>query len=134
MRACTDALRIGVKELLGEGYRLWEETPLPKLTTEERNRYVDLAGMVWDGPDQLHFAAVCQSFYLFRKLHREMGEYQAYSVLLGDLFFSLFSKNLIPLDSVPLTDAFAAYLDRDTAGMAEDYAAFILTLPAVIAS
>lgn len=134
MRALAGALLNGVEELLEEGYRLWEDSPLPELSLEDHEKIVDLVGNIYSGLDKLHFAAACQSFYLFRKLHREMEEYQAYSVLLGDFFFSLFSQNLIPLDSVPLTDAFAAYLDRDTAGMAEDYAAFILTLPAVMAT
>ena len=50
-------------------------------------------------------------FWLFRCLHRiESPE----TVLMGDYCFSRFSVHLAELDSVALTDAFAAFLREDT--------------------
>lgn len=79
--------------------------------------------------------AACACFARFRELHAE-PEQTAETVLLGDYYFSLFSSHLIPLDSVPLIDAFAAYLKRDAVANPgydeEELAAFFQTLPAVL--
>ena len=79
--------------------------------------------------------AACACFKKFRQLHAEPVQ-TAETVLRGDYYFSLFSSHLIPLDSVPLIDAFAAYLKRDAVAEPgydeEALAAFFRTLPAVL--
>ncbi len=123
-----------VVALLAEGYCLWSQSPLPELPYSERYIAADEATRVYRGKNAAELAAACQSFYLFRKLHSMAGDYPEWATLLGDYFFSQFSKNLIPLDSVPLTDSFAAYLSADTqsALCLEEYLEFIGGLPEVI--
>lgn len=78
--------------------------------------------------------AACACFQRFRQLHAEKAQTPE-TVLWGDYYFSLFSSYLIPLDSVPLIDAFSAYLKRDaraeTVYDEKELAAFFETLPAV---
>lgn len=58
-----------------------------------------------------------EHFILFRDYHR-LGnpEQTAYDTLVGDYHFSQFSLCLIPIDSVELTDRFAAVLRKDACG------------------
>ena len=125
--------KIKLAQRLEEGFLLWEEAGLPALTTQEKWGAAQLAARVYDGPHCLEFAAACQCFALFRLLHSRVQALPTASTLLGDYFFSQFAQNLIPLDSVPLIDAFAAYLEQDAAGHAAAYPDFLETLPAVIA-
>lgn len=126
-------LREAVDGILNEGYAFWAESKNPALSADSRYYAVDAVSEVYNGPYQREFAAACQSFYLFRTLHRN-EENRSANTLLGDYFFSQFSQNLIPLDSVPLIDAFSAYLAKDASKEGEDYLDFIGTLPSVINS
>lgn len=122
----------GVEACLREGFALWEEAGLPPLEEELRYREAGLAGELYRGAHALEFAAACQCFALFRRLHRRAGQFSGAATLLGDYFFSQFSHYLIPLNSAPLNDAFARYLAEDAAGRAIDYPVFLRKLPAVI--
>lgn len=135
-------LRDSVNNRLAEGYRLWEESGLPLPSGRERALASEALADAYAGPNAAELAAACQCFYYFRKLHGAAEEQPAGATLLGDYFFSRFSKYLIPLDSVPLTDAFADYLKNDIRqkGAAQygrtrdtEYTAFIRGLPAVLA-
>lgn len=74
-------------------------------------------------------AAAC--FWLFRYLHRHPGPDET---LLGDYCFGRFSEHLSKLDSVPLNDAFAEFLRRDTleAQSLADYTSFLRALPGTV--
>jgi hypothetical protein len=113
MNEYSEALRADVDALLSEGYSLWAETELPPPDPRARCAAVDAAGAVSGGPHRREFAAACQCFYLFRALHMLAEEFPASATLLGDYFFSQFSRHLIPLDNVPLIDAFSDFLARD---------------------
>jgi hypothetical protein len=130
----SDKLRVSVDRILNEGYRLWNESGIQLPTASERYIAADGLSGLYDGLNAAELAAACQCFYYFRKLHGMVHKYPAWSTLLGDYFFSQFSKNLIPLDSVPLTDAFSAYLKKDVQllGGVKEYIAFIHGLPAVL--
>jgi hypothetical protein len=127
MNEYSEALRADVDALLSEGYRLWEETDLPPLGPWARYAAADAAGAVSGGPHRREFAAACQCFYLFRALHLLAEEFPASATLLGDYFFSQFSRHLIPPDNVPLINAFSDFLARDacTDGAGGDYLEFI---------
>ena len=127
-------LRDRVDKMLSEGYRLWRQSGLQLPSAEERAIAADALASAYDGPHAAELAAACQSFHFFRKLHRMSQVSPTWSTLLGDYFFSQFSKYLIPLDSVRLTDTFSAYLKKDiySPGDAPEYGAFICGLPAVL--
>lgn len=130
----SEELRGSVDKILAEGYRLWNGSSIQPPTVSERYIAADELACLYDGPNVVALAAACQCFYYFRKLHGMVREYPTWSTLLGDYFFSKFSKNLIPIDSVPLTDAFSAYLKNDIKSSRDvnDYIAFIRGLPAVL--
>jgi len=78
--------------------------------------------MMITAPDNLHtkeLESANKNFDLFRSFHRlddpayTVGE----AVLKGDYHFSRFSLDLIPVDSVKITDQFAAILREDASGM-----------------
>ena len=78
--------------------------------------------MMITAPDNLHtkeLESANQNFDLFRSFHRlddpayAIGE----AVLKGDYYFSRFSLDLIPVDSVKITDRFARILREDASGM-----------------
>jgi hypothetical protein len=77
---------------------------------------VDAAHASYDGANSDDFASACLAFFLFQDMHSRTDEAPAATTLLGDYFFSRFSKHLIPIDSVPLIDAFSEYLARCTSG------------------
>lgn len=131
MNAKVNEHREKVDALLTEGYRLWDESDLPSLPQTERYLAADAAAELYQGKYSAEFAVACQSFYLFRKLHGLAVQYPAWGTLLGDYFFSQFSKNLIPLDCVPLIDAFSRFLEADAQETLnqEDYLTFIGSLP-----
>jgi hypothetical protein len=118
MKGYTETLRTDVDALLQEGYRLWEATDLPPLEAEARYAGADAAGAIYSGPQATKFAAACQCFYLFRRLHLQAESFPETAALLGDYFFSRFSAHLIPLDNVPLIRAFSECLARDAAARA----------------
>lgn len=128
--------RAKVDTLLEEGYRLWDESSLPAQYQSERYFAVDAASAVYQGKYSSEFAAACQCFYLFRKLHSMIQEYPAMATLLGDYFFSQFSRNLIPLDSVPLINAFSSYLAAEIQALddGEGYLDFIGSLSELMES
>lgn len=125
-----------VRALLEEGYGLWEESGLQLLPESERFAISDAAIRVYSGEYAAKFAAACQCFYLFRNLHARAERDPAWATLLGDYFFSQFSKHLIPIDSVPLIDAFSRYLANDARKPASTgaFLAFVESLPAVMKS
>ncbi len=127
-------LRDSVDKILAEGYHLWNESSMPYPLGSERYIAADALAFVYDGPYAEKLAAACQCFYYFRKLHGRVTAHPTCATLLGDYFFSQFSKNIMPLDSVPLTDAFSAYLKKDiqSPGTIAAYIAFISGLPAVL--
>lgn len=119
---------------LAEGYRLWDESGIPMPLESERNMAVNELAHLYNGPYAPDLAAACQCFSFFRKLHGMTGVSPTWATLLGDYFFSQFSKNIIPIDSVLLNDAFSHYLKNDIRSPGDDisYTAFIRTLPAVL--
>lgn len=127
-------LRTEVDKLLSEGYRLWNDSALPQLPVSERYIASDEVAAVYNGAHYAELAAACQCFYLFRKLHCMLQNYPTWATLLGDYFFSQFSKNLIPIDSVALTDSFSRYLSADTQSSfnTQEYLSFIRSLPMVL--
>lgn len=128
--------RAEVRALLEEGYTLWNESGLPVLPQSERFLVSDVAVRAYSGEYAAKFAAACQCFYLFRSLHAMAPQYPAWATLLGDYFFSQFSKNLIPIDSVPLIDAFSRFLAKDAQEPAgtDAFLSFVESLPSVIKS
>jgi len=125
-----------VRDILAEGYKIWASTALPALPESERYAASDSSLSVYGGEFAANLAAACQCYWLFRKLHRMVGDHPVHATLLGDYFFSLFSQNLIPVDSVELNNEFARILAEDTQKPMEmgDYLCFIGTLPMVLKS
>lgn len=85
----------------------------------------ELAEIKANAVPALYEAAAC--FWLFRFLHRVETPTAA---LTGDYCFGRFSHHLAALDSVALTDAFAAWLREDTLNPKDfgDYLAFLRSL------
>ena len=129
-----DSIREEVAGLLAEGYALWESAGVPELAVSERYVISDALLTVYQGENAANLATLCQCFWLFRKLHCLIEENPVYATLLGDYFFSIFSKNLIPLDSVELNGEFARLLASDVLAPLgiDEYLKFIRGLPAVI--
>ena len=72
-------------------------------------------------PENIHsieLESANENFGLFRKLHKlEDPAYSvAEAVLRGDYYFSRFSLDLIPVDSIEITDKFAKILREDASG------------------
>jgi len=69
-----------------------------------------------------------ECFWLFRCLHR-MATPDA--VLMGDYCFGRFSAHLAAIDSVELTNAFAAFLKKDSLSPSgiDEYINFLKTAP-----
>ena len=134
MYADTPGLKDEVIKRLQEGYGLWESAGLPKLPGSERYFISDELLSVYRGENALHLATACQCFWLFRKLHSYTDVDPIHTTLLGDYFFSLFSKNLIPIDSVALNNEFARLLSSDTANPVDtgDFIKFVKNTPAII--
>jgi len=128
------ALRDEVLGQLAEGYDLWENVDLPTMPVSERYIVSDESLSVYNGEHAASLAVACQCFWLFRKLHRSTDENPIYATLLGDYFFTVFSRNLIPLDSVALNDEFARLLSADVEQQIgiESYKNFVRNLPAVL--
>ena len=128
-----------VEKILEEGYGLWSESGIALPNAKERHLSADALAGLYDGEHAAELAAACQCFYYFRRHHAMTYKYPEWATLLGDYFFSQFSQNLISLDSVALTDAFADYLRNDTLLTEfdslqgeEGYLEFIRRLPAVL--
>jgi len=125
-----------VRQLLAEGYTIWEASGLPTPTESERYTAADASLLAYSEENAEFLAAACQCFWLFRRLHEMSGQHPVYATLLGDWFFSAFSKSLIPLDSVELNDTFAELLAQDTQTSVsqEEYLRFVRRLPMVLVS
>ena len=132
----NEALRDGVIGHISEGYNLWEATGLPAPPISERYVISDESLSAYKGEHAVNLAVACQCFWLFRKLHGMTEENPVFATLLGDYFFSVFSKNLIPLDSVALNDEFARLLASDTQNPigTGGFMEFVRTLPAMLRS
>lgn len=130
----SEEMRYQVDKMISEGYRLWKESGIPFPSVAERYIAADELLFIYDGPNAAELATACQCFYYFRKFHNMVAEYPKWSTLMGDYFFSQFSRYLIPLDSIPLTDAFSAYLKKDIALPTDvrEYIKFIRGLPVVL--
>ena len=134
MKQFSTTDKVQVVSLLADGYRLWSDSPVPELSHSQRYIASNMAAQVYRGKHSAEFAAACQCFYLFRKLHTMVEEYPKWATLLGDFFFSQFSKILIPLDNVQLINEFSRFLNSDTQSDWElqNYMDFIKSLPAVM--
>jgi len=119
---------------LAEGYSLWEKSGLPQLPESERYAASNESLSVYRSENALSLAVACQCFWLFRKLHGLTEEHPIDATLLGDHFFSVFSKNLIPIDSVALNGEFARFLAQDTQAPVDidGYLAFVRNIPTVL--
>jgi hypothetical protein len=112
---------------LMEGYALWPDSePL-----FEKPEMPDIDGLLagYHGPFKDHLTDACSCFWLFRYFHTRE---ELCSVLLGDYYFSSFSRLIIPLDSIPVIDAFSDYLIKDTDGCAADFNDFVRSLPVLL--
>ena len=122
--------------LMAEGRTIWERSGLPPMRSGELTLISDAVLSAYKGKNAESLAAACQCFWLFRKLHRLAGDHPVCATLLGDYYFSLFSKHLIPLDSAPLIDEFARLLIEDTQRPVNqaDYIGFVKRLPKALTS
>lgn len=101
--------------LLCEGYRMWDRFGCIPLNEEEKHVVVAQAvNACQTNAHTKEYAAACQCFFLYRKLHHMVEEQPEKATLLGDYYFSQFSQFLIPIDSPKLIDLFAEYLKNDT--------------------
>ena len=128
------ALMDVVSGQLAEGYSLWESSKLSPPPTSERYVIADVMLSEYQGEGAANLAAACQCFWMFRSLHRLTEVDPVNATLLGDYFFSVFSKNLIPLDSVALNGEFARFLAGDVQAPVglSGYLEFVRDLPAVL--
>lgn len=101
--------------LLCEGYRMWERFGCIPLNEMEKHVVLEQAvSACQTNAHTKEYAAACQCFFLYRKLHHTVDEQPETATLLGDYYFSQFSQFLIPIDSPKLIDLFAEYLKNDT--------------------
>jgi len=128
------AIKEEIRRHLDEGYALLESAKLEPLPESERYMISDTLLSVYRGDNAASLATACQCFWLFRKLHGMIEQNPVHATLLGDYFFSVFSKNLIPLDSVALNGEFARLLasDAQTPVGLGGYIEFVRNLPAVL--
>ena len=114
-----------LQTLLLEGYRMWERFGLDPLNEMEKHKVLGQA--VASCKTDCHtkyYAAACQCFFLYRKLHYMVEKQPETATLLGDYYFSQFSQFLIPIDSPELIDLFAEYLKKDTKSAVDGKEAF----------
>jgi hypothetical protein len=131
-----------IETMFAEGYALGAEQGLALPCDGDRKSVIAAARATYTGAYSDEFAAACLAFFLFRNLHSRTDEAPSETLLLGDYFFSLFSKFLIPIDSVPLIDAFSNHLaqvtsdtdDADRKPGDAEYIRFIETLSEVLAA
>lgn len=114
-----------LNNLLCEGYKMWERfgcTPL-----NEMEKHAVLAQAVDACSTNTHtkeYAAACQCFFLYRKLHHMVETQPEKATLLGDYYFSQFSQFLIPIDNTRLIDLFSEYLMKDAKAAADGVTEF----------
>ena len=127
-------LRDEISRHLAEGYHLWESVGLTELPESERFMISDMLLSAYQGENAASLATACQCFWLFRKLHGMAEQDPVHATLLGDYFFSVFSKNLIPLDSVALNGEFARLLASDAQAPVgiDAFMEFVRKLPSVL--
>ncbi len=101
--------------LLCDGYRMWESFGCIPLNEMEKHVVLKQAVLACTKDEHTkEYAAACQCFFLYRKLHHTVDEQPETATLLGDYYFSQFSQFLIPIDSPKLIDMFSEYLKWDT--------------------
>lgn len=100
--------------LLEDGFSMWERFGL-KLPDEKECQEVLRCAVCACKKERFtkEYAAACQCFFLYRKLHIMAESCPGTATLLGDYFFSRFSSFLIPVDSTRLIDLFSEYLKQD---------------------
>lgn len=111
--------------LLCEGYKMWDCFGCNPLNEMEKHSVI--AQAVRACKTDCHtkdYAAACQCFFLFRKLHYGVEARPETTTLLGDYYFSQFSQFLIPIDSPQLIDLFSEYLKKDTKQAADGATSF----------
>lgn len=128
MEQMSAQIKTQLEESLEEGCRMWEAfgCPHPEITKDFRVAETAAAACRQEA-FRADYAAACQCFYLFRRLHRLVEDSPQTATLLGDYFFSRFSVHLIPIDSPRLIDRFSEYLKTDTRKEAAGAEAFDLT-------
>ncbi|MDR0817766.1 MAG: polyprenyl synthetase family protein [Clostridiales Family XIII bacterium] len=109
-----------IETRFAEGFALCAEQGVKLPSAELRYSVLQTAHDDYGGYGHADdFAAAHLAYYLFRDLHSRTDEAPEAMTLLGDYFFSLFSKFLIPVDSVPLIDAFSERLTAQTTEVAD---------------
>lgn len=104
-----------VSGLLEEGQMMWNVFACPHPEISRDLQVVEYAAKICrQEAFRTEFAAACQCFYLFRRLHAMAEACPETATLLGDYYFSQFSVHLIPIDSPRLIDCFSEYLKWDT--------------------
>lgn len=106
-------------DYLKEEYGFLRELGLEFLHDFEKYQIPEYVQQVYVGPCLGHFAAACQCYYLFRRLHEKAELEPVRATLLGDYFFSRFSHHLIPVDSTLLIQRFSEFLTHQTECAAE---------------
>ena len=107
-------LMFELNNLLFNGYQMWDRFGCYPLN--EMEKHIVLQQAVTSCRTDCHtkeYAAACQCFFLYRKLHYMVEEQPEAATLLGDYYFSKFSQFLIPIDSTRLIDLFSEYLKKD---------------------
>lgn len=103
-----------LNNLLCEGYQMWERFGCTPLNEMEKHKVLEQAVSACRSDCHTkNFAAACQCFFLYRKLHHMVEGQPETATLLGDYYFSQFSQFLIPIDSTRLIDLFSEYLKQD---------------------
>lgn len=114
-----------LNNLLCDGYQMWERFGCTPLNEMEKHMVLEQAVSACRSDRHTKdFAAACQCFFLYRKLHHMVEEQPETATLLGDYYFSQFSQFLIPIDSTRLIDLFSEYLKKDAKSAAEGVRAF----------
>ena len=109
-----------LNNLLCDGYQMWERFGCTPLNEMEKHVYLKQAvSACRSNRHTKDFAAACQCFFLYRKLHHMVETQPETATLLGDYYFSRFSQFLIPIDSTSLIDLFSEYLKKDAKAAAE---------------
>ncbi len=109
-----------LNNLLCDGYVMWERFGCTPLNEMEKHAVLEQAvNACSTNTHTKEYAAACQCFFLYRKLHHMVEEQPEKATLLGDYYFSQFSQFLIPIDNTRLIDLFSEYLKNDAKSAAE---------------
>lgn len=119
---------------LEEGYAMAGEFGLSVPDRAERSHITGkVLSAMCDHQNAVRLAAACEAYYVYRKLHARRGEGVEAATLLGDYFFSAFSRLMLPFQDTWLLDRFSEQLrincvDSVKRGREidiEDYLAFV---------